>query len=154
MSAHPKLTTELLAKLDKIADDGLTIKEVCSHIGISPRTWRNWEANTNSTELLDSFRPLAARVRAGMGTATDDLAWGVLREVADNTEARDSDRINAALAILRLRTAHRIEVTGRNGGHIQIGPAIDLNQLTADEIEILMRLTEKAQSKELPRGMD
>lgn len=129
MSAHPKLTPQLLTKLDAIADDGLTIKEVCHHIGIAPRTWRNWEARTDSTDLLDSFRPMAARVRAGLGSATDELAWGVLREVAEDATARASDRVTAAQAILRLRTAHRVELSGRDGGPIETADVSDARAL-------------------------
>lgn len=112
MSARPKLTKALLKKLESVADDGLTIKEVCAEIGIAPRTWRNWESRAAEGGLLDSFMPLAARVRAGMGSATDDMAWGVLKEVAEDPLARPSDRLAAAQAILRLRSTHKVEISG------------------------------------------
>lgn len=108
MAAPSKLDAALLAKLDQIADEGLTLAEVCNKLGIGITTWRRWEANESNVE----FRSMAARVRAGMGSATDDLAWGVLREVAEDTTCRPSDRLAAAQAILRLRTAHKIEVSG------------------------------------------
>ncbi len=120
MAPASKLTAVLVAKLDAVADDGLTIKEVCSAIGIEPRTFRRWEALEGDAPLLVSFRPLAARVRAGMGSATDDMAWGVLREVAEDGEARTADRLAAATAILRLRTAHKVELTGKDGGAVEV----------------------------------
>jgi phage terminase small subunit len=38
------------------------------------------------------------------------------------------------------------EVTGKNGGPIQIMPRVDLSQLTDDELEVYAQLTEKAGS--------
>jgi len=131
MAAPSKLDDALVANLDGIADDGLTIKEVCKAIGIEPRTFRNWEARgATGEEPYDSFLPLAARVRAGMGSATDDMAWGVLREVAEDPQARASDRLAAATAILRLRTAHRVELTGKDGAPLTLAA---LAQRAADD---------------------
>lgn len=120
MAAHTKLDEALIEKLDAVADEGLTIKEACRKIGIEPRTFRRWEALEGDEPLLVSFRPLAARVRAGMGSATDDLAWGVLREVAEDAKAKTTDRLAAATAILRLRTAHKVELTGKDGGAVAV----------------------------------
>lgn len=120
MARPKKLTDELLTKLDEIAADGLTIKEVCTRIGISEDSWRRWELSDEKDELAERFRGLAARVRAGMGRATDDLAWGALREVLADASTRASDKIAAAATILRLRTAHRVELTGRDGGPVEV----------------------------------
>lgn len=118
MAAPSKLTTALCDKLDTVADKGWTLKEICRHLSISDDAWRNWENREPDGELHERFIGMAARVRAGQGSATDDLAWGVLREVAEDIEARHSDRLAAATAILRLRTAHRVELTGKDGGAV------------------------------------
>lgn len=107
-----KLTKALVAKLQTIADDGLALNEACRKLGISTEAWRRWENNGRDDELHTLFRGLAARVRAGMGSATDDMAWGVLREVAEDPLARPSDRLAAAQAILRLRSTHKVELSG------------------------------------------
>jgi hypothetical protein len=60
VAAPTKLTPALLAKLDGIADDGLTLAEVCHQLGIGVTTWRRWEAE----EANEVFRAMAARVRA------------------------------------------------------------------------------------------
>lgn len=127
MARPTKLTPALLTKLESIADDGLTLKEACRGLGIDEKTWRRWEAVASDDS---PFRPLAARVRAGMGSATDDMAWGVLREVAEDVEARASDRLAAAQAILRLRTAHRVELTGVGGGPVEV--SVDARQRLED----------------------
>ncbi len=127
MAPKTKLTKALLTTLESIADEGLTLKEVCKQLDIDVKTWRKWEA----TQAHDAFVPLAVRVRAGMGSATDDMAWGVLREVAEDSEARSADRLAAATAILRLRTAHKIELTGKDGGAIDVSVDDARNRLMA-----------------------
>lgn len=138
-----KLSVNVLDQLEDIAGSVLTIKEACTKIGIDPATWYRWEANPNDTDELVRFRGLAARVRTGAGARTDELAWGVLRTEMENPEARPSDRIAAAQAALRLRTAHRVELTGADGGPIRsAGP--DLSKLSPVELRELKRITEKA----------
>jgi hypothetical protein len=130
MARPSKLTEDVLYKLDEIADDGLTLTEVCQHIGIGLTTWRSWEA----TQPEDSaFRGLAARVRAGMGSATDELAWGTLRQVMEDQSARPGDRVSAATAVLRLRTPHRVEHSGPNGGPVTLASLALLAAQDADE---------------------
>ena len=129
MAAPSKLTTALLGKLDDIADEGLTLKELVKKIGISDNTFRGYEnREPDGSEEHAEFLRLAARARAGMGSATDDMAWGVLREVAEDCEAKTTDRLAAATAILRLRTAHKVELTGKDGGAVEVdvGGARDL----------------------------
>lgn len=121
MAAPSKLDAELLAKFEAVVDEGLTLKELVVKLGISDNTFRGWEnRDPDGTDEHAAFIRLAARARAGMGSATDDMAWGVLRQVAENPAARDSDRLAAAQAILRLRTAHRVEVTGKDGGPVDV----------------------------------
>ena len=120
MPPASKLDAKMVAKLEAIADDGMTLKDLCSKLGIGIPTWRRWEASDSDDQHVVAFRPLAARVRAGMGSAIDDMAWGVLREVAEDPLSRPSDRLAAAQAILRLRTAHRVEVTGKDGGPLEV----------------------------------
>lgn len=134
MAAPTKLTKAMLEKLDEVADDGLTLKEVCAYLGIGTTTFYRWEAR----EEHEEFRGMAARVRAGMGSATDDLAWGTLRAVLEAegewVEGPDgkqvyvhgtttSEKVAAAQAILRLRTAHKVELTGKDGGPVEIDDA-------------------------------
>ncbi len=138
-----KLTPALLKKLEEVAGNGWTLKEVCYHIGISDDTWRSWENRESDTENHERFLVLATRVRAGMGAAIDDLAWGVLREAMDDPSVKAGDRITAATNALRLRTAHRVEVSGPDGGPIP-GVAPDLSRLSASELAQLHALTRKA----------
>jgi transcriptional regulator with XRE-family HTH domain len=134
MARPTKLTSSLLAKLEEIADSGLTLKEVCHTIGVSESAWRSWEhREADGTPEHDAFLRLAARVRAGMGAATDDMAWGVLREIAEDPTLRSSDRLAAAQAILRLRTPHKHEHTGAGGGPITLTSLARLAAAEQDE---------------------
>lgn len=121
MGAPSKLDAALIAKFEAVVDEGLTLKELVRKIGISDNTFRGYEnREPDGTDEHAAFLRLAARARAGMGSATDDMAWGVLREVAECSEAKVSDRLAAATAILRLRTAHKVELTGKNGGPVEV----------------------------------
>lgn len=121
MAAPSKLNAALIKKFEAIVDDGLTLKELVGKLGVSDTAFRGWEnREPDGSEVHASFVRLAARARAGMGSATDDMAWGVLREVAEDPLARASDRLAAAQAILRLRTAHKVELTGRDGGPVEV----------------------------------
>lgn len=136
MTGRPsKLNATLLAKLDAIADDQWSIRDACDQLDIGETTWRRWEADDSADDLAVEFRRLAARVRAGAGAKIDDLAWGALREVLENdgewVEGPDGEReyvrgssdatkVAAAAAVLRLRTAHKVELTGAGGGPVEV----------------------------------
>lgn len=133
MAAPSKLTAALLTKLEAVTDQGWTLKAVCAHLGISDDSWRSWENRVpdEGDDLHVRFLGLAARVRAGMGSATDDMAWGVLREVAEDPALKPSDRLAAAQAILRLRIPHRVELTGKDGGAVRLDAGSALDRLDA-----------------------
>lgn len=141
-----KLDDALLETLDAIADNQWSIKDACAAIGISEDTWRRWEVSAHDDDLHVRFRGMAARVRAGAGAKVDDLAWGVLREVLQDEKAPRADRMTAATNALRLRTAHRVELTGKDGGPIRTGP--DLSKLSDAELRTLRKLTAKAEGSE------
>jgi len=147
MARPSKLTDDLLDQLDVIADDAWSIREACAALSIGEATWRRWEVDTAPTSLGSRFQQLAARVRHASGTKADELAWGVLREVMEDVSARPADRIAAATAALRLRTAQRVELTGRNGIPMQPPtPSIDLSKLGRDELRTLLEITAKAEA--------
>lgn len=147
MARPSKLTVALIAKLEPIAGNGWTLKQVCREIGIDDDTWRSWENREPGDDTHTRFLGLAARVRAGMGVAVNDLAWGTLREVIEDPDAPRADRIAAATNALRLQTAHRVELTGANGGPIRsAGP--DLSKLTDAELRQLRELTAKAEGSD------
>lgn len=129
MARPSKLTPALADQLETICDDQWSIKDACGTLGIDESTWRRWEASTAEDDLHVRFRTLATRVRASAGSKIDDLAWGTLRKVLEDPEVRASDLVAAASAILRLRTAHKVEVSGANGG------AITLQSLHAKAVE-------------------
>lgn len=150
MTGRPtKLSAALITKLEAIADDQWSIKDACNTLGIGETTWRRWEADPtpDPSPELAAFRSLAARVRAGSGDKIEGAAWGVLREVLEDVEAPRGERITAATNALRLRTAHRVEVSGPDGGPIPTARP-DLSQLTDAELLELHRLTTKATPKE------
>lgn len=144
-----KLTRELLDTLELIADDQWSIRDACMAIGIGETTWRRWEADPtpDPDPLLVEFRALAARVRVGSGDKIEGAAWGVLREVLEDDKAPRAERITAATNALRLRTAHRVEVSGPDGGPIPTGKP-DLSKLSEEELLELHRLTAKAHTPE------
>ena len=120
MGRPTKLTPKLLEQLDEIADDAMTIKDACADIGIDQAQWYRWLASDSDSDLIARFRQLALRVRESSGRKTDDLAWGVLREVAEDPEAKHSDRVAAASNMLRLRTPHRVEHSGPDGAPLTL----------------------------------
>lgn len=147
MTGRPsKLTEELLAQLAEAAGSDATIKETCAMVGISQAAWYLWESRGGDDPLINRFVELAAQVRAGAGKRIDDRAWGVLGEVMADETARPSDRIAAASNALRLRTAHRVELSGPGGGPIQAGPTLDLSRLDLEERRQLLELAQKAGS--------
>jgi hypothetical protein len=148
MARPTKLNAALLDKLEEIADDQWTIKAAADAIDIGESTWRRWEADVaNEDDLAVAFRALAARVRAGAGAKLDDLAWGAIREVLEDPNASRAEKVQAATNALRLRTAHRVELTGAGGGPIRsAGP--DLSKLSTKELRQLRELTAKAEGSE------
>lgn len=115
-----KLTRTLLDKLEAVADDQWSIKAAATSLGVSETTWRRWEADPSDEALLVEFRTLAARVRNGAGAKIDDLAWGALRSVLEDPMSRPGDKITAATNALRLRTPHKVELSGKDGDPIRL----------------------------------
>lgn len=149
MARPTKLDEDLIAKLDEIADDQWSIKDACAAIGIGETTWRRWENSDSDDDLVAAFRRVAARVRSSSGEKLDQLAWGTLRGAMEDPGARVSDKVTAAAAALRLRTAHRVELTGRGGGPVESRTMdLDLSKLSTSELRTLHELTSKAERHE------
>jgi len=140
-----KLTPALLDKLDPIAADAWSIREACAAVGISEATWRRWEVSATADELHVRFREIAAVTRAASGAKVEELAWGVLRAVMEDDDARPADRVAAAGTTLRLRTPSRMELTGRDGVPVAAPPAHDLSVLSLDELRTLHTLMAKVE---------
>lgn len=142
MARPTKLTRDLLDKLDTIAGDAWSIEDACAQLSIAEATWHSWrrDAEAGAGGMKAEFLTLAARV----GPKRRELAWGAIRTVLENPAARDSDRVSAALGILRLdhTTRAAIELTGADGAPLTERP--DLSKLTTDELVQLRDLMAKA----------
>jgi hypothetical protein len=119
-----KLTEELIAELERTAAAHWSINDACAHLGITDKTWRNWKAvgeKEHEAGERDSihvrFLLLATRVGAPRRRT---ICAGVLQTIALDKEAKASDRVAAALGLLRLDAASKVEVSGPDGGALQI----------------------------------
>lgn len=144
------LTRKLLDEMALLVETAWSIDDVCAQLGIHPSTWHRWrtDAEKGATGLKQEFCELAARV----GTYRRSLAMGTLQRIltGEDRGARASDRLNAALGILRLdHTArHALEVSGPDGGAIPLGRPLDLSKLSRQELIELRKLMSKAEPEE------
>lgn len=112
MARPTKLTPELLAKLEDIADAGMSIKGVCAKLNVGETTWRTWEASTEETTLVSEFRGLAARVRARANAGMLDKCDGVIAAALDDPDVRPGEKAALAIQYKRLVGTHKVEVSG------------------------------------------
>lgn len=116
MARPSKLTTALIAKLDEIADEGRSLKQVCTHLGITENTFRAWEASSGN----DAFLSAAARVRARANEGMLDKCDGVIAAAFDDPDMRPGEKAALAIQYKRLVGSHKIELTGKDGGPVEV----------------------------------
>lgn len=143
MARPSKLTTETLDKLDAVADDGLGIQAACEKAGIDSDTFRRWEAKDDSDPLLERFRGIAARVRARANWGLLDKCDSVIAKALDDDEVRLTDRAALAIQFKRLNGAQRIELTGKDGGPLEV-----IERASRDLDSRLDRLAERQRQSE------
>ncbi len=123
------LTEDLIQELEEKAASYWSINDACAMLGITDTTWRKWRKRGNAEieewgeqeeECLTAharFARLAARVGAPRRRT---ICAGVLQTIIMDKDAKDSDRLQAALGLLRLDHTAKLEVTGADGGALEV----------------------------------
>lgn len=120
MARPTKLTPALLTKLDAIADTGRSLTSVCEALDIDPDTFRTWEALDPVDERVSRFHGMAARVRARANDGRRDQLDKVLEAALADPDVAPSKKAEIAIQWHRLLGVNRVELTGRDGGAIEV----------------------------------
>jgi hypothetical protein len=149
-----KLTPEFIEEASKLIAGGNTVVTVAAYMGINEDTWYTWIARgekektgifSEFSEAIKKSKPVAkiAMLSVVTNAARDGnwqaAAWYLERTDPDNYGRRD-----------RIKQ----EITGKNGGPVQIVKAPDLSKLTDEELAAYAQLCERLEDgdREVPPG--
>jgi transposase len=157
MSRPTKLNAETHTTIINAITAGAYIETAAAHAGIHKDTLYDWlkkgrqhsQQETNGEKLTEKQQALA-RFSDAIEKALGDAE---LRDIAIISKAAAEGAWQASAWRLERKFPDRwgkrshVELTGRNGGHIQVGPAVDLTQLSTEEIQTLHRIIQKSQNR-------
>jgi hypothetical protein len=145
-----KLTPAFIAEAAKLIGNGNTVSNVAPYMGITETTWYRWmEKGEESTigimrefyESIKKAQPVAriaaisGILQAGKEGNWQAFAWYLERTDPDNFGRKD-----------RIKQ----EITGKDGGPVQVAKAPDLSKLTDEELTAYARLCEKLGDGDVP----
>lgn len=149
-----KLNDETQNAILKAIRKGAYVETAAAHAGIEKNTLYDWmkRGRRERQRINNGETPNPKETPfAKFSTAIEkEFGEAELRDLDVITKAGQDGQWQASAWRLerkfpdRWGKRSRVELTGANGSHIQVGPAIDLSKLTTEEIEVLYRLLDKS----------
>jgi hypothetical protein len=153
-----KLTPEFIEEASKLIAGGNTVKDVAAYMGVGESAWYDWlsigeqRKGTLYSEFAESIKKSKPVAKIAMLSIVTNAArdgnwqaacWYLERTDPDNYGRRD-----------RIKQ----EITGKDGGPIQVAKAPNLSKFTDEELEAYAKLCERlddsgsGDGKEVPTG--
>ena len=149
-----KLTAEFITDAAKLIAGGNTVATVAAYMGIADSTWYDWmgrgerEKGSLFSEFSEAIKKSQSVAKIAMlSVVTQAARDGNWQAAAWFMERTDPDNYGR-------RDRVKQEITGKNGGPIQVVKVPDLSKLTDEELESYGKLCEKFEEgdREVPAG--
>ena len=154
--AKTVLCDEIIEAYGNALDTGHTVRTACAFVGLSMQSVQAWRTQGDADIEAGDTETLHARfsTRYAHARATRANRWlGVIDGLATGAE-KDSDRRGSAQWLLEhcepeeFGAKAKVELTGKDGGAVQVDHKRDLSKLSDTDLDLLTALLAKADGEQ------